>query len=119
MALSSVMAQRQIPVDQTVQKTVEIPQLDVIEKIVDTPVPQIVEELAEISKVFPQDRVQQSSADETIEIPAVSLAEKIIEMPVIWTQDKTKHVVVVNTHFQHAVNAVEVEKPSSMRKSTR
>ena len=79
--------------------------------IVDTPVPQIVEELAEISKVFPQDRVQQSSADETIEIPAVSLAEKIIEMRVTRTQDKTQHVVVVNTHVQHDVNAVEAEKP--------
>ena len=111
MALSSVVAQRQIPIDQTVQKTVEIPQLDVIEKIVDTPVPQILEELAETSKVFPQDRVQHSSADETIEIPAVSLAEKMIEMLVTRTQDKTQHVVVVNTHVQHAVNAVEAEKP--------
>ena len=100
MALSSVVAQRQIPMDQIVQKTVEtsqqqcidmvsdgpvvlvehvpqsdvaektveIPQLDIIEKIVDTPVPQIVEELAEISKIFPQDRVQQSSTDQIIEI---------------------------------------------------
>ena len=48
-----------------------------IEKIVDTPVPQIVEELAEISKIFPQDRVQRSSTDQIIEIPAVSLAVKI------------------------------------------
>ena len=60
------------------------------------------EELAEISKIFPQDRVQQSSTDQTIEIPAVSLAEKIVEMLV--TQ-KTRQVV--NTHVQHVVNAVE------------
>ena len=32
-------------------------------------------------------------------------------MPVTRTQDKTQHVVVVNTHVQHAVNAVEAEKP--------
>ena len=32
-----VVAQRQIPTDQIVQKTVEIPQLDVVEKIVETP----------------------------------------------------------------------------------
>ena len=104
MASSSVVAQRQIPIDQTVQKTVEIPQLNIIEKIVDTPVPQIVEELAETSKIFPQDRVQQSSADQTVEILAVSLAEKIVEMPV--TQ---KTQLVVNTHVQHVVNAVEAE----------
>ena len=77
-AMSSVVAQRQIPIDQTVQKTVEIPQLGVIEKIVDTLIPQIVQELAEISKVFPQDRVQQCSTDQTIEIPDVSLVEKIV-----------------------------------------
>ena len=41
--------------------------------------------------------------------PAVSLAEKIIEMPVTQIRKETKQVV--NTHVQHAVNAVEAEKP--------
>ena len=134
MALSSlddvsVVAQRQIPMDQTVQKTkeipqlqcidkvvddpvvqvpraqvaeetVEIPQLDVFEKtvetpeiqqrnveqIVDTPVLPVVEELAEASKAFSQNRVQQSSMEQTIANPAFSLAEKTVEMPVTRTQ---------------------------------
>ena len=155
-----VVAQRQIPMDQTVQKTVETPQLqcidevidnpvvqvprvhvvekrveipllDVVEKIVetpeiqtghsiqdriqqrtleqivDTPIPQVV---AEAPKDFSQNRVQQSSMEQTIAKAAISLAEKIIEMPVTRTQDKTQHVVVVNTHVQHHVNAVEAEK---------
>ena len=86
-------------------ETLEIQQRNVVQ-IVDTQVMPVVEELEEVSKVFPQDRVQQSSADQTIEIPAVSLAQKIIEMLVTRTQDKTQHVMVVN-----AVNAVEAEKP--------
>ena len=41
MALSSVVAQRQIPIDQTVQKTVETPHWQCIDKVVDDPVVQI------------------------------------------------------------------------------
>ena len=63
----------------------------------------------EFSKVFPQDRAQQSFADRTIETPAISLADKIIEVPVNRMREKTKQVV--NTHVQHVVNAVEAEKP--------
>ena len=69
------------------------------------PVPQVVEELAEISKVFSLDRVQQRSVEQDIETPAISLVEKIVEMPVT---RKTQQVA--NTHVQHVVNAVEVEK---------
>ena len=115
----------QVPQAHVAGKTVEIPQSDVVKKIVktpgiqqcnveqivDTPVLPVVEELAEISKAFSQNRVQQRFGGQTVETPAVSLAEKIIEIPVTRTQDKTQHVVVVNTHVQHAVNAVEAEKP--------
>ena len=45
-------------------------------------VPHVVEELAEASKVFSQDRVQQRFGEQTIETPAVSLDEKIVEVPV-------------------------------------
>ena len=47
-----------------------------------TPVPEVVEELAEASKVFFQDRVQQRFGEQIIETPAFSLDEKIVEMPV-------------------------------------
>ena len=70
------------------------------------------EELAETSKNFPQDSVQQSSADQTVEIPAVSLVEKIVEMPI--TQ-KTQQVV--NTHVQHVVNTDEVERPKLVKET--
>ena len=40
---------------------------------------------------------------------AVSLAVKTVEIPVTRTKEKTQHVV--NTRVQHAVNAVEAEKP--------
>ena len=77
-----------------------------VEQIVDAPVPQAVEELAEISKVFSLDGVQQRIVEQTI--PATSLAEMIIEVPVIQTPERTQQVV--NTSVQLVVNAVEVEK---------
>ena len=139
MALSSVVAQRQNPIDQTVQKTVETPQLqrkdrvsdgpvvqvehvpqshvaemtveiphlDVVKKtvetseiqqrnveqIVDTPVLPVVEELAEASKVFSQDRVQQRFGESVeppekinqvtkhVEIPRWQIVEKTVKTP--------------------------------------
>ena len=41
MTLSSVVAQRQIPIDQTVQKTVETPQFQRIDRVSDGPVVQV------------------------------------------------------------------------------
>ena len=63
------------------------------------------EELAEVFRVFSLDRVQQRSVEQDIETPAISLVEKIVEIPVT---RKTQQGV--NTHVQHVVNAVELEK---------
>ena len=87
----------QIPQVHVVEKTVEIPQLDVIEKIIET------------SKTFSQNRAQQRFGKQTIEPPAISLTDEVVEAPDTQTQDKTQHVV--NTHVQHVVNTVEVERP--------
>ena len=77
-----------------------------VEQIVDAPVPQAVEELSEVSKVFSQGKIQQRIVEQII--PAIPLAEKIVELPVIQTEEKMQRGV--NTHVQHVVNAVEVEK---------
>ena len=98
------MRQRALSVLRDAMNKVVDPQL----QIVDVPVPQVVEDLVEVSKVFPQNRVQQRFLDQTIETPALSLAVKIAEVPVIQTQRKTQQIV--NTHVQHVVNTIEVEK---------
>ena len=67
----------------------------------------------EVSKDFTLDRVQRRFAEQTIENPAISSAVKIIEVPVIRTQEKTQQLV--NTHVQHVVNTVEVEKPKLIK----
>ena len=108
----------QIPDDsvlETTEQLVEVPetvsrngvQQRTVEQIVDASVPQAVEELAEVSKVFSQDGIQQRIVEQTI--PATSLAETIVVVPVIHMQGTTQRGV--NTHAQHVVNAVEVEKP--------
>ena len=60
-------------------------------RIVDAPVPQAVEKLAEVSRVFSQDRIQQRTVEQTT--PATSLAEKVVEVPVIQTEEKTRQGV--------------------------
>ena len=67
------------------------------------------EELGEVSKVFPQDRVQQCFTEQTTKTLATLLAEKIIEVLVIRTQEKVQQLV--NTHVHNVVNTVQVEKP--------
>ena len=101
-----------VPQSHVAEKTVEIPQLDVFEN---TPVLPVVEELAEASKAFSQNRVQQSSMEQTVANPAISLAEKTVDVPVTRTQEKTQHVV--NTHVQHVANVVEAEMPKIIKET--
>ena len=101
------------PVPEMAKQPVETPetvspdriQQRTVEQIIDASVPQAVEELEEVFRVCSLDRVQQCSVEQDIETPAILLVGKIVEMPVT---RKTQQGV--NTHVQHVVNAVEVEK---------
>ena len=83
------------------------------EQVINAPVPQVVEELVEVSKVFSQNRVEQRLGGQIVENPAISLAGKIDEVPVSETHEKTQQVA--NTHAQHVVNTVKVEKPKIIK----
>ena len=85
--------------DRTQQRTAE--------HIAVIPVPQGVKELVVVFRVFSQDRILQLTVEQII--PATSLAEMIVEVPVIQMEEKTQQGV--NTHVQHVVDTVEVEKP--------
>ena len=85
------------------------------EQVINAPVPQVVEELLEVSKVFSQYRVQQRFGGQIVEPPSISLAGKIDEVPVSETQEKTQQVA--NTHAQHVVNTVKVEKPKIIKQT--
>ena len=72
MALSSVVAQRQITIDQTVQKTVETPQLQVIDGVVGDPVvqvprAQVLEKTAEIPQLQTVEKIAETSPTQTIQ----------------------------------------------------
>ena len=95
------MAKQLVEVPETVSQ--DGVQQRTVEQIVDAPVPQAVEEPAEVSRVFSQDGIQQRVMEQTT--PAISLVDKIVEMP-----DTRKTHQGVNTHVQHVVDTVEVEK---------
>ena len=64
------------------------------------------EELVEVSRVFPQDRIQQRFVEQTDETPDISLAEKIVEKPVTQTQGNTQQVVNMLCSAQRPTVAV-------------
>ena len=82
-----------------------------MEQTLDVSVPEIVES----PTIVFQDRIQQRTLEQTIANPAISLVEETVEMPVIRTKEKTQHVV--NTHVQHVVNTVEVERPKLIKET--
>ena len=110
-----------VPVPETVEQLMEMPETvsrdgimqRTVEQIPDAPVPQAVEELADISKVSSQDGIQQRIVEQTI--PAILLAEKIDKLPVIQTEERTQQGV--NTHAQHVVDTVEVERPEIIQQT--
>merc|ERR1712064_178886 len=77
-----VVAQRQIPMVQTVQKTVEIPQLQYIDKVVDVPVVQIVEKIVEVPEIQTVQGTQTSESLGTAPVRQVAQAEivEVVEM---------------------------------------
>ena len=101
-----------------VEQLVKLPNDDGIQQqtagyITVIPVSQDVKELVVVFKVFSQDRIQQRTVEQTI--PVTSLAEKIVEFPVIQTEERTQQGV--NTHAQHVVNTVEVERPEIIKQT--
>ena len=58
-------------------------------------------------------RIQQRAMEQTT--PAISLVEMIVEMLVARTPQKTQQLV--NTHVQHVVNTVEVERPKLVKET--
>ena len=130
-----------VHVPQVVKRTIEVPKMT--EQILDVPVPEMVEqklletvsddriqqrtaehiavipvpqdlkELVVVFRVFSQDRIQQRTVEQTI--PATSFAEMIVVVPVVQMQGKTQQGV--NTHAQHVVNTVEVERPKIIKQT--
>merc|ERR1719273_2819188 len=64
-----VVVQRQVPMVQKAQKTVEVPQVQYIDKVVDVPVVRVVD--------IPQVQV----VEKIVDIPQVQVVEKIVEVP--------------------------------------
>ena len=95
MALSSVVAQRQIPFDQTVQKTVEAPQLQCIDKVVDDPIVQVqcVEVLEKTAETPQTQTIQGTQAPESLAITPVCQVrqtghvEELVEVSKVFSQD--------------------------------
>merc|ERR1712209_380195 len=73
-----VVQQRQVPTVQTVQKTVEVPQLQFIDKVVDIPV------------VAQRQIPMVQTVEKTVEIPQLQIVEKIVEIPEIQTVQGTQ-----------------------------
>ena len=116
-----------VQVPQDVEQAIEVLKISsqdrdlhgTVEQIPDVPVPEMVEQLVKLPETVSDDRIQQRTAEHIAVIPVeqinetpdVSLAEKVFERPVTQTQQG------VNTHAQHIVNTVEVERPKIIKQT--
>ena len=97
-----VTAQRQIPIDRTVQKTIETPQLQCIDRVVDGPVVHV--------EHVPQAHV----AEKTVEISQLDVVEKIAETPEIQmthgtqTSESSSTAPVRQVAQSEVVEAIEI-----------
>ena len=80
-----------------------------VDQIFDVLVPEMIKQLMEVPKTTSQDRIQQQTVEQIVDTPALSITENVVEMPVTQTQEKMQQVA--NTHVQHVVNTIKVEKP--------
>ena len=135
MALSSlddvsVVAQRQIPMDQTVQKIVETPQLQCIDEVIDNPVVQVprahvVEETVEIPQLDVvekivetleiKDRIQQRNVEQIIDTPVLPVVEEQAEASKVFSQDRVQQRFGKQTIEPPAISLAErvVEAPDT------
>ena len=133
----------QVPRVRVVEKTAEIPRLQTVEKIAETPQTQTmqvtqaplslaitlvrqvrqtghVEELVEVSKVFPQDTVQQRFGKQTIDVPADSASPIFVTAPIL--ENSPAHVAeymkpaltVMCAHAAHVVKNATVRLPQGI-----
>ena len=102
-----VVAQRQSPMVQTVQKTNEIPQLQFIDTVVDNPVvqvpraqvveqilhvlvPEMVKQSMEVPKTNSQDRIQQQTLEQIVNTPVPQAVEELAEASKVFSQDRVQ-----------------------------
>ena len=123
----------QIPIDQIVQKTVEIPQLDVVEKIVETSETQTfqgtqtfvsfntteqtldvpVPEMIELPTIVSQDRIQQRPLEQIVDTPVPQIVEELAEASKVFSQDRVQQLFGEQTIESPAISLAErvVEVP--------
>ena len=104
MALSSVVAQRQISIDHTVQKTVETPQLQRIDRVSDGPVVQVehvpqshvakktveIPQLDVVKKTIETPEIQQRNVEQIVDTPVLPIVEELAEVSKVFSQDRTQ-----------------------------
>ena len=109
-----ILAQRQIPFDQTVQKTVETPQLQCIDKVVDDPVVQVprvqvLEKTAEISQLQTVEKIGETPQTQTIQ--GTQAPESLAITPVCQVE-QTGHVEeLVERHGPTAFGKTDRRNP--------
>ena len=88
-----VVMQGQVLASQTVQKTVEVPQVQFLDQVIDVPdvaqrrTPQ---ETIEVPKTVSQDRIPQRTAEQAVDAPVPQIVEQIIEVFKVFVQDRVQ-----------------------------
>ena len=127
MALSSVVAQRQIRNDQTVQKTVETPQLQRVDRVSDGLVVQVehvpqshvaektveIPQLDVVKKTIETPEIQQRNVEQIVDTPVLPIVEELAEASKVFSQDRAQQRFEEQTIEPPAISLAEkvVEVP--------
>ena len=64
-----IVGQRQVPIVQTVQKTVDVPQVQFHDRVVDVPALFVKEQITEVAQHGPQEHVRDSTTEQSVDVP--------------------------------------------------
>ncbi|CAJ1346619.1 unnamed protein product, partial [Effrenium voratum] len=105
-----------VPMVQTVQKTVEVPQIEYIDNHVHIPVQKHrhvpvhipIEKPVEVTVIETTEKIVDVPVVKQIEVPQVQTIEKIVEIPLVQTVEKVVEVPQVGQTTQGAMREVDI-----------
>ena len=104
-----VVREGQVPTIQTVQKTVEVPQVQFLDRAVDVPVV--------AQRQMPQERVQNNTVEQIVDMPASQIQEKTVET--IHSTPFSPKGRLSQTEFDHVVQEGEMYQDEDETKKTK
>ena len=127
-----VVAQCQVPISQTVEKTVEVPQVQCLDRVADVPVAtqrriptvRIAQRTVEVPKIVSQDRIPQRTFEQVIDALIPQIVDEFAGAFKVFVQDRVQQRMVEHTTETPATSTslaeetIDIPVPHVMEKTS-